>query len=299
MDQQLNFDVISQKEQAFDNVQTLNKSIDKNKNLILCVNIRSINQNFEKLETFIECLAVRPSVIICTETWNVQYTQLYNLSGYKSYYSESKVNKADGVMMYIKEEIYEYTEIIVADNIRILSSVIKLIGTETIRISAIYRSHDIKKYDFIHSLKKFLRDQLKTKNHCIIGDFNIDILDENFSKTDSSDNLIKQEFLNDLMEHKFTPCFSGITRPSCDNKKGTCINNFYIKTNNININSFKITNPFNDHYPLFVTIDKLEINKPSKPNLKLITYNKLKHVANNTSWYSILLCRILILQLTH
>ena len=55
MDQQLNFDVISQKEQAFDYVQTLNKSIDKNKNLILCVNIRSINQNFEKLETFIEC----------------------------------------------------------------------------------------------------------------------------------------------------------------------------------------------------------------------------------------------------
>ena len=69
--------------------------------------------------------------------------QLYNLSGYKSYYSESKVNKADGVMMYIKE-ISEYTEIIAADNIRILSSVIKLIGTETIRISAIYRSHDIK-----------------------------------------------------------------------------------------------------------------------------------------------------------
>ena len=151
----------------------------------------------------------------------MQYTQLYNLSGYKSYYSESKVNKADGVMMYIKEEISEYTEIIVADNIRILSSVMKLIGTETIRISSIYRSHDIKKYDFIHSLKQFLRDQLKTKNHCIIGDFNIDILDENFSKTDSSDNLIKQEFLNDPMKHKFTLCFSGITRPSCDNKKGT------------------------------------------------------------------------------
>ena len=45
MDQQLNFEVISQKEQAFDNVQTLNKSIDKNKNLLLCVNIRSIKQN--------------------------------------------------------------------------------------------------------------------------------------------------------------------------------------------------------------------------------------------------------------
>ena len=37
-----------------------------------------------------------------------QYTPLlYNISGYKSYYSESKVNKADGVMMYMKDEISE------------------------------------------------------------------------------------------------------------------------------------------------------------------------------------------------
>ena len=169
------------------------------------------------------------------------------------------------------------------DNIRILSSVIKLIGTETIRISAIYRSHHIKKYEFVHSL-----NILNTKNHCIIADFNIDILDENFSKSDLSDNFIKQEFLNDLMKHKYTPFFSGITTPSYDNKRGTCIDNFYIKTNNININSFNITNPFNDHYPLFVTIDKLEINQPNKSNSKPINYNKLKHAANNLSWHSIL-----------
>ena len=31
--------------------------------------------------------------------------------------------------------------------------VIKLIGTETIRILAIYRSHGIKKYEFVHSQK--------------------------------------------------------------------------------------------------------------------------------------------------
>ena len=98
----------------------------------------------------------------------------------------------------------------------------------------------MKKYEFVHSLKIFLRDQLNTKNHCIIGDFNIDILDENFSKSGSSDNLIKQEFLNDLMKHKFTPCFSGITRPSSDNIRGTWIDNFYIK-NNININVYSST----------------------------------------------------------
>ena len=63
-------------------------------------------------------------------------------------------------MMYIKDEISDYTEIIVVNNILILSSVMKLIGTETIRILAIYRSHDIKKSEFAHSVKKFLREQL-------------------------------------------------------------------------------------------------------------------------------------------
>ena len=95
----------------------------------------------------------------------------------------------------------------------------------------------------------------------------------------------------------FTPCYSGITRRTSDNKRGTCIDNFNLKTNNININSFKITNPFNDHYPLFVTVDKLEINQPNKSNLKSINYNKLEHAANNSSWHQYCLCRILILQL--
>ena len=43
------------------------------------------------------------------------------LSGYKNFYSESKVNKADGVIMYIKDAISKYTEIIVVDHIRIVT----------------------------------------------------------------------------------------------------------------------------------------------------------------------------------
>ena len=89
------------------------------------------NFSSSKIGTFIECLVVKPSVI-CMESWNVQYTPLYNLSGFKNFYSESKVNKADRVMMYTKDGITEYTEIIVFDNIRILSFIMKLIRTETI-----------------------------------------------------------------------------------------------------------------------------------------------------------------------
>ena len=55
-------------------------------------------------------------------------------------------------------------------------------------------------------VKKFRRHQLNTNYNCIIRDFNIDILDENF-ESDSSDNHIKQKFLNDLMEDIYAMLF--------------------------------------------------------------------------------------------
>ena len=54
MDQHINVEDICRKEINFNNVQALNKKINKEKTLILCVNIRSINVNFEKLEILIE-----------------------------------------------------------------------------------------------------------------------------------------------------------------------------------------------------------------------------------------------------
>ena len=104
MSQDLNFEDIYNLEREAENIASLNKSIFKKKNLILCVNIRSLNANYEKLETFIGNLVLKPIIIICTETWILQYPQYYQLQGYKSYYNESKINKADGVMLYNQSE---------------------------------------------------------------------------------------------------------------------------------------------------------------------------------------------------
>ena len=72
MDQHINVEDICRKEINFNNVQPVNKKINKEKYLILCVNIRSINENFEKLEILIESLYIKPSVIVCTEAWKVK-----------------------------------------------------------------------------------------------------------------------------------------------------------------------------------------------------------------------------------
>ena len=40
---------------------------------------------------------------------------------------------------------------------------------------------------------------------------------------------------------------------------GTCIDDIFIKSNTVNTKTYKIENLFTDHYPLFLSIDKIEL----------------------------------------
>lgn len=73
----------------------------------------------------------------------------------------------------------------------------------------------------------------------------------------TSDRVISQEFINNFMER----CFNGVTRPSINHEGGKCIDNIFIKSNNIALNAFKLPNPFNDLYPLIINIKQIEIKE--------------------------------------
>ena len=93
------------------------------------------------------------------------------------YYNKSKINQNDGVVIFIRDDVIESTNIIVVNNLSILHSTIKLNENDSLEVSALYRSHDLRKLEFIKDLKSFLIKNKNYKNHCIIGDFNIDIID--------------------------------------------------------------------------------------------------------------------------
>ena len=78
--------------------------------------------------------------------------------------------------MYIRDSIIEKTEVIKMDRLSILCTDIAMNNNETIWISAIYRSHFVKKPEFIDSIKNYLNNNINIKNHMLVGDFNIDIL---------------------------------------------------------------------------------------------------------------------------
>lgn len=61
------------------------------------------------------------------------------------------------------------------------------------------------KSDFVLNLKNFLKIKVFIKNHVVIGDFNIDILDN---------NTISQGYLENILERVYRLCFVRITRPT-------------------------------------------------------------------------------------
>ena len=63
------------------------------------------------------------------------------------------------------------------------------------------------------------------------------------------------------------PGFQTITRPSVNNiNKGSCIDNIFIKTSSIDAILFKLQNLCTDHYPLFLSINKIKLNLDNNTN---------------------------------
>ena len=208
------------------------------------------------------------------ETWMLQHIGLYNLPGYNLRYNESNINKSDGVILYIKNDIIENSETINIGRLSIIHTDILINNNETVRISATYRSHSIKKLEFVSSIKKYINCNINIKNHMIIGDFNIDIMcGENIS----------HEFLNNFSEKEYVPCFLGITRPANDGYNGTCIDNIFFKSNSITPKAYKLcTNEISDHYPLIVALDNVTIKQVNNRLNNFINNKQLLNKANLT-----------------
>ena len=122
-----------------DTVSTLNKHLNNENELIVCINIRSLNCNYNKLLTFLKSLILKPCIIICTETWNMDHHHYFNISGYKIFYNNSRINQNDGVVMYIDNNLIETTEVTEINKPKIINSIITIDNNEQILISALYR----------------------------------------------------------------------------------------------------------------------------------------------------------------
>ena len=97
-----------------------------------------------------------------------------------------------------------------------------------------------------------------------------------------------QEFLHILLEHGYCPGFSNTTRPSDKTSNtGTCIHNIFIKLDEIAYRTFTLRIPLTDHFPLFMSINKLRTIE-TIDTITHINYNKLRTTADSIDWRELL-----------
>lgn len=76
------FNEVFHSQTTCEDVSAFNQKINQDRCLILHINIRSLNSNYEKLCVFLEGLKVKPYLIVCSESWNldcVSFLALMNI----------------------------------------------------------------------------------------------------------------------------------------------------------------------------------------------------------------------------
>lgn len=245
--------------------------------LILNQNIRSIDQNYEELLLLINSLTEKPDIIICTETWKFLSLDKYAIDGYKIYHNNSVLNKADGVIVYVSENIKAVVSVANLGNLKVLEVEVESLDNEKVLVTGIYRLHQTKKETFNKDLEKYLKVHASSKVHYVFGDINIDTLQV---------NEITEDYKGIYSESGYLPLINSITRPNVD--QGSCIDHIFAKEKLTTVQSkaFILHNNITDHHTTLLKIDlhKQIIAEQSGNNKKNINFNKLIYEAQKIEW---------------
>lgn len=181
---------------------------------ILQQNIRSINKNFDDLCVLLAGINIDCDILVLSECWlscdsNIN---LPRLDGYKVFASTDYYNKNDGVVVYVKSIInFKVEEPILSE----ANCLLVKVNGDTV-VVAIYRPCGFKNStSFIQSLHLLLSSISNFSNIIIVGDININILDNDEQKAD---------YLDVLTFHGLTPTYNNTTR------NGSCLDHTVVKT---------------------------------------------------------------------
>lgn len=279
MDIDLNSDII--KCNRYSNLDDCTSAVSKfygnnynfNKLSLFHTNVRSISKNFSTLEVYLECFDYSFDVIILSETWNFN-SQYFSIKGYDLIHNESSLNRADGVIVYIKSCLNHSCEIVTVGNIKFCRIIIKE-NNDEIAISAVYRSHSVNAHEFLFNLENYFNNYCSKKTEVFCGDINIDIL---------SDTKVSNDYINLYLANGFRSCINDYTRVIGNSK--SCIDHFLIKSKTLNDNIFPIIldSKISDHSPILLHL-KLTRNAENCNNkvlnmseIKTVNYEKLNTV---------------------
>lgn len=245
---------------------------------LIHLNIRSIAKNIDELKVFLHQFESKYDIIVLSETFKIYDINLFNIKGYRILYNGGEVNKNDGVVVYVGEDLKYEAEIFTLDRINILNvNVIK--GISKFLVTAIYRPPETCALAFINSFEPFLKSSKNdVDHHIIVGDINVDIL---------SEKSISRDYLNMLSANGYLSYINDYTRVSDDSK--TCLDHIFIKTKQTEPHILPIIFKYNltDHYPIIIHIGLKQLEIASRDIIfekKYINYEGVRSDLNNFEW---------------
>lgn len=213
------------------------------------INIRSVSKNFDEFLIYLSDLDISNiDIIILSETWLIRDTSNFNINNFICHYNNSKFNKNDGVLVYIKQNVTaEIKDVMLTETtiIQISCNLNKI----NVNITALYRPPSTNLERFLLDMNGYLENLNYSKTiNVLVGDVNINLLD--------NDNQLVQQYLNTLAKFSYTSYINEPTRIT--ETSSTIIDHLFIQGID-NVKSCMVTpaiikSNITDHFAIFCKI---------------------------------------------
>ncbi|KAI5708706.1 hypothetical protein M8J76_001545 [Diaphorina citri] len=255
---------------------------------IFHMNIGRLRSNFNELMLIISPYLVNIDIIILTETWHhPSFPYSFSIPGYNSYFTSQQHNEASGIAVYVRDDLDVQTDELTQFT---MTNCLKLdlkLTDKRLTILTMYRSPSGNNAPrFIEELDQYL-SQLTCDRCLLVGDLNINILDQNMTN-------MGHDYLDILHGHNYIPTITKPTRVKINKRQDgqtfkteSCIDHTMYKSRNINeIRSSIIQTNISDHYSIATKLN-LNFDKQTTPTTKQyrhIDFDLLKDKLNNQDW---------------
>ena len=171
-------------------------TVESNMLNILNWNVRSFNSNSKIVLPLID--KSRPHVMVFSETWFFEDSKA-EINSYDSHHTIRNDRRSGGVSLYVSNSLrsFKIDELsYINDDIEICS--VEVVNSnESLTFIGIYRPHSGTIVNFNSEITRVLNcDRLKNKKICVLGDFNINLLQENISNNTFVETLQSFHFYN-------------------------------------------------------------------------------------------------------
>ena len=242
------------------------------------MNIRGLQSNYINLLQFLKDTAISYDCILLSEAWISNQNQLIDkdIEGYDIFYSSSGLNKASGVILYIKNNTFN--KIVLNQNKSLILDYLHIslsIDEITFSLILIYRSPSLCPKISINELQTRLSD-IKEPNGILAGDFNFDISPKNI-------NNFGCEYLS-LMGSMGLSCLSKQTTRSTPSHN-SCIDHIFYRDKNIIVDDHQTLKlDFSDHYGIEFKIKPLTYIFTNNQATSKINFNLLNKYISQHNW---------------